>query len=88
MVENALGQSKGRWRCLLKRNDCHLSNIILITSAYIVLHNFCEMFIDECLVGKKSKADKSLEKVLDAFLKNQDKAENVLKNTKNVGRRK
>ena len=39
-------------------------------------------------VGKKSKADKGLEKVLDTFFKNQNKAENVLKNTKNVGRRK
>ena len=39
-------------------------------------------------VGKKSKADKGLEKVLDTFLKNQNKAENVLKNTKNVGKRK
>ena len=39
-------------------------------------------------IVKKDKADKSMEKVLDAFLKNQDKAENVLKNTKNVGRRK
>ena len=39
-------------------------------------------------IVKKGKADKSMEKVLDAFLKNQDKAENVLKNTKIVGRRK
>ena len=50
MVKNAFDRLKGRWRCPLKRNDCHLSKIIFITSACVVLHNLCEMFIDECLV--------------------------------------
>ena len=55
MVENALGRSKGRWRCLLKRNNFYLSNIILIASACAVLHNLCEMFINECLVKWTTK---------------------------------
>ena len=47
-VENAFGRLKGRWRCLLKRMDCHLSNVPNIVASCVVLHNMCKMFGDHC----------------------------------------
>ena len=44
VVENTFERLKGRWRCLLKRNDSHVSNVLSIVSACVVLHNICEMF--------------------------------------------
>ena len=49
VVENALGRLKGRWRCLLERNDCRASNVLLMTTACVVLHNLCEAFNNDCL---------------------------------------
>ena len=46
VVENAFGQLKGRWRCLLKRLDVHVSNIPNVIGSCVVLHNICEIFGD------------------------------------------
>ena len=48
VVENAFGQMKGRWRCLLKRMDNHVENVPHFVPACVVLHNVCEMYGDEC----------------------------------------
>ena len=49
VVENAFGRLKGRWRCLLKRIDSHVSNVPNIVSSCIVLHNICEIYGNHCL---------------------------------------
>ena len=49
VVENAFGRLKGRWRCLLKRIDSHVSNVLNIVSSCVVLHNICEIYGDHCL---------------------------------------
>jgi hypothetical protein len=45
VVENAFGRLKGRWRCLLKRMDCHVSNVPTVVASCVTLHN---MFGDNC----------------------------------------
>ena len=47
-IENAFGRLKGRWRCLLKRMDCNLSNVPNVVASCVVLHNMCEMYGDHC----------------------------------------
>ena len=49
VVENAYGRLKGRWRCLLKRTDAHVSNVPSIVGACVVLHNICELYGDHCI---------------------------------------
>ena len=49
VVENSFGRLKGRWRCLMKRIDAHISNVPGIVGACVVLHNMCEIYGDHCL---------------------------------------
>ena len=49
VVENAFGRLKGRWRCLMKRIDAHISHVPSMIGACVVLHNICEIYGDHCL---------------------------------------
>ena len=48
VVENAFGRLKGRWRSLMKRNDCDIRKIPTLVTACCILHNFCEVNGDHC----------------------------------------
>ena len=41
VVEGAFGQLKGRWRILLRKNECHIKTLRSMSLACIVLHNIC-----------------------------------------------
>ena len=43
VVENAFGRLKGRFRILMKRNDCDIETTLTMVAACVVLHNICEM---------------------------------------------
>ena len=43
VAENAFGRLKGRFRILMKRNDCDLDTTLAIVAASVVLHNICEL---------------------------------------------
>ncbi|XP_077384014.1 uncharacterized protein LOC144022774 isoform X2 [Festucalex cinctus] len=48
-VEHAFGRLKGRWRCLLNRNDCQLDKVKSMVITCCVLHNLCEQNGDDFL---------------------------------------
>ena len=41
VVEGAFGQLKGRWRILLRKNECYSETLKLMSLACIILHNMC-----------------------------------------------
>ena len=48
VVENVFCHLNGRWRCLMKRIDAHVSNVPSIVGACVVLHNIREVYGDYC----------------------------------------
>ena len=65
MVEDAYGRLKGRWQCLLKRNDTDVSDLPEQVAACYVLHNMCEMhgerFNDDWLEDVESSSNISVD---------------------------
>ncbi|XP_071946061.1 uncharacterized protein [Antedon mediterranea] len=51
VIEGCFGRLKGRWRCLLKRNDTKLEYLPTQIAAACTLHNICELFGDEIEMG-------------------------------------
>lgn len=60
VVENAFSRLKGRWRCLLKRNDFELTTIPNLVAACCILHNLCEMQNDYFLPEWNTAVDEDL----------------------------
>lgn len=62
-VECAFGRLKGRWRCLLKRNDTHLTLLPTMIAACCVLHNICETHgerFDEGLIPQEQNVQRHI----------------------------
>uniref|UniRef100_A0A672H9J5 DDE Tnp4 domain-containing protein n=1 Tax=Salarias fasciatus TaxID=181472 RepID=A0A672H9J5_SALFA len=56
-VERAYGRLKGRFCCLLKSNETHITFISQIVSACCVLHNFCEVHNKEYMDREVEEAE-------------------------------
>lgn len=56
-MENSFGRLKGRWRCLSKRLDIRLKNVVNTVAACVTLHNMCEMVGDAFLMEWNSPED-------------------------------
>ncbi len=41
VVEGAFGQLKGRWRVLMRKNECKEGTLQTMSLACVVLHNIC-----------------------------------------------
>ncbi|GAA6099856.1 protein ALP1-like [Tachysurus ichikawai] len=61
VAENAMGRLKGRWRCLLKRNDVDVAFMPDIVTACCILHNVCELNTEEFLPEWTADADEVLQ---------------------------
>ena len=57
VVEMAFGRLKGRWRCLLKRNDCKLKLCKEMALTCCVLHNICEEHGDNFTEERQDRHD-------------------------------
>ena len=61
VVEHAYGRLKGRWRCLLKRNDIFINDVPVLVAACCTLHNICEIrgdqFIDDWMLENSDHSD-------------------------------
>ncbi len=60
VVEHAYGRLKGRWRCLLTRNNTCLRDLPCLVAACCVLHNICEIrddIFDEELMPETSQSN-------------------------------
>ncbi|XP_034534416.1 protein ANTAGONIST OF LIKE HETEROCHROMATIN PROTEIN 1 [Notolabrus celidotus] len=55
VVETSFRRLKGRWRCLLKRNNCTLELVNNMAVTCCVLHNICEERGDICSVEHQDR---------------------------------
>lgn len=61
VVENAFARLKGRWRCLLKRNDVDVTFMPDIVTACCILHNVCELNKEDFLPEWTADSDEVLQ---------------------------
>lgn len=71
VVDTAFARLKGRWRCLLKKNDVDISMITTVVAACCILHNICEnqddCFLPEWNIDTAPSANYFLQPETDAY---------------------